>query len=593
MRTGPIGFIGTGRMGTPMAEHLLAAGQTLVVHDARRAAAAPLLDQGAQWADSPAEVARRAKTVITIVPASREVEAVVGAMLPVLGHEHLLIEMTSADPSSTRRLAKEVEARGARMIDAPMSGGVGGARRATLAIMIGGAVADFDRARPLLALMGKNHLPRRRHRNRPRHEDRQQRAVGRVPHGDRRGHRRGHARGHRSPACRGHHLGVVRTLGRHPPQISRIHLAGRLRLRLRDGVDGQGPAWIREAGRRGRLRAARDGRGDPLVPGGDGGNARVRRSCRGREAHRIFGRRTFMNVAFIGTGTMGAPMAANLVKKGFAVVAYDIVPAALAAAARAGATQAGSAAEAAKRAEIVVTMLPSSSHVEQAYLGPAGVLEGVMRGRLCIDMSTIEPAVSRRVAERLHEAGIRFVDAPVSGGVPRAQDGTLAIMVGGEAKDVEEARPVLAAMGANVFHVGPVGSGEVAKLCNNLIAGVAAVAVSEAFRIAEGFGVDPKILTDVIAKSSGSTWLMENMHPVPGIVAHASSTRDYAPGFMTDLMAKDLGLAVNAARALRVPVVVAPAAQQVLRLASSHGLGRKDFTSVYQFLKPSDGNAPV
>ena len=300
-----------------------------------------------------------------------------------------------------------------------------------------------------------------------------------------------------------------------------------------------------------------------------------------------------MNVAFIGTGTMGAPMAANLVKKGFAVVAYDIVPAALAAAARAGAKEAGLAADAAKQAEIVVTMLPSSSHVEQAYLGPAGVLEGVMRGRLCIDMSTIEPAVSRRVAERLHERGVRFVDAPVSGGVPRAQDGTLAIMVGGEAKDVEEARPVLAAMGANVFHVGPVGSGEVAKLCNNLIAGVAAVAVSEAFRIAEGFGVDPKILTDVIAKSSGNTWLMENMHPVPGIVARASSTRDYAPGFMTDLMAKDLGLAVNAARALRVPVVVAPAAQQVLRLASSHGLGRKDFTSVYQFLKPSDGNAPV
>src|SRR5215813_13774868 len=147
MRTGPIGFIGTGRMGTPMAEHLLAGGQTLVVHDARRAAVAPLLDQGAQWADFPAEVARRAKTVITIVPASREVEAVVGAMLPVLGHEHLLIEMTSADPSSTRHLAKEVEARGARMIDAPVSGGVGGARRASLAIMVGGAVADFDRAR--------------------------------------------------------------------------------------------------------------------------------------------------------------------------------------------------------------------------------------------------------------------------------------------------------------------------------------------------------------------------------------------------------------------------------------------------------------
>ncbi len=166
-------------------------------------------------------------------------------------------------------------------------------------------------------------------------------------------------------------------------------------------------------------------------------------------------------------------------------------------------------------------------------------------------------------------------------------------MIGGEPRDVEEARPVLAAMGANLIHVGPVGSGEVAKLCNNLIAGVAAVAVSEAFRIAEGFGVDPKVLTDVISKSSGATWVMEHAHPVPGIVPTAASNRDYAPGFTTDLMAKDLGLAVNAARQLRVPVVVSPAAQQVLRLASSHGLAKKDFSSVYLFLKASSQDAPV
>ena len=139
-----------------MAGHLLAGGHTLIVHDARREAAASLLGKGAQWADSPADVARRAKTVITIVPSSREVETVVDAMLPVLGSDHLLVEMTSADSSSTRRLAKEVEARGARMIDAPVSGGVGGAERATLAIMVGGVAADFERARPLLGLMGKN-----------------------------------------------------------------------------------------------------------------------------------------------------------------------------------------------------------------------------------------------------------------------------------------------------------------------------------------------------------------------------------------------------------------------------------------------------
>jgi 3-hydroxyisobutyrate dehydrogenase len=302
---------------------------------------------------------------------------------------------------------------------------------------------------------------------------------------------------------------------------------------------------------------------------------------------------TRMKIGFVGTGAMGQPMLANLVRKGHAVVAYDAVPAALAGATAAGATAAASAAQAARDADLVVTMLPSSSHVEAVYLGPGGVREGVASGRLCVDMSTIEPAVSRRVAAALGERGVRFIDAPVSGGVPRAIDGTLAIMVGGDARDVEEARPVLAAMGANVIHVGPVGSGEVAKLCNNLIAGVAAVAVSEAFRIAEGYGVDPKILTDVIARSSGHTWVMEHMHPVPGLVPRAASSRDYEPGFTTDLMCKDLGLAVASARQLRVPVVVAPAAQQVLRLASSHGLGRKDFTSVYTFLKPSSDQAPV
>lgn len=300
-----------------------------------------------------------------------------------------------------------------------------------------------------------------------------------------------------------------------------------------------------------------------------------------------------MNVGFIGTGTMGQPMLANLLKKGFTVLAWDVVPAALAGAVKLGATSAASAADTARRSELIVTMLPSSSHVENAYLGVGGVLEGVPAGRLCVDMSTIDPSVSRRVAAALAQRQVRFLDAPVSGGVPGAVDGTLAIMVGGDARDLEEARPALSAMGANVIHVGGIGSGEAAKLCNNLIAGVAAVAVSEAFRIAEGFGVDPKVLTDVISKSSGNTWVMQHAHPVPGLVPRAASSRDYAPGFMTDLMAKDLGLAVNAARELRVPVVVAPAAQQVLRLASSHGLGRKDFTAVYTFLKPSSEQAPV
>jgi len=300
-----------------------------------------------------------------------------------------------------------------------------------------------------------------------------------------------------------------------------------------------------------------------------------------------------MKIGFIGTGTMGQPMLANLVKKGFDVLAFDVVPPALDAAVRLGAARAGSVGEAAANCDLVITMLPSSANVEAVYLGSGGIIENAARERLCIDMSTIDPGTSQRIAARLKERGIRFLDAPVSGGVGGATAGTLAIMVGGDAGDLAEARPVLAAIGSNIIHVGAVGAGEVAKLCNNLVSGSALIAVAEAFRIGEAFGVDLQVLTNVIAKSSGATWVMEHMHPVPGIVDGAASNRQYAPGFMTDLMAKDLALAVNAAREKRVPVVVAPAAQQLYRLASSHGLGREDFSSVYKFLKPSNDDAPV
>jgi 3-hydroxyisobutyrate dehydrogenase len=300
-----------------------------------------------------------------------------------------------------------------------------------------------------------------------------------------------------------------------------------------------------------------------------------------------------MHIAFIGIGNMGLPMLANLLKKGFSATAYDIVPAALDRAVGAGARRSGSPSEAAASAEMVITILPSSGNVETVYLGAGGILGGVAKGRLCIDMSTIDPGTSTRVAARLAERGVRFIDAPVSGGVAGASAGTLAIMVGGAAADFAEAKPALDAMGSNIIHVGAVGAGEVAKLCNNLIAGVAFAAVSEAFRIGEAFGVDPKILTAVIAKSSGATWVMEKNHPVPGIDPNSAASRDYAPGFMTDLMAKDLGLAVNAAREKRVPVAVAAAAQQIYRMASAHGLGRKDCAAIYRFLAPSEDEAPV
>ena len=207
-----------------------------------------------------------------------------------------------------------------------------------------------------------------------------------------------------------------------------------------------------------------------------------------------------MKVGFVGIGTMGRPMVKALTAKGLGVVAFDVVPAALTKAAELGAVPARSAAEAARQSDVVVTMLPSSSHVEQAYLGPAGILEGAAPGQLCIDMSTIDPRVCRQVAHHLAERGVRFVDAPASGSAARAAEGTLTVMVGGSEADVADARPVLAALSNAVIHVGEVGSGAIAKLCNNLIAGVAMVAVSEAFRIADAAGVDLRILTDVISR---------------------------------------------------------------------------------------------
>src|SRR5256712_2629218 len=223
---------------------------------------------------------------------------------------------------------------------------------------------------------------------------------------------------------------------------------------------------------------------------------RSRRSGAGIQGQR--GGVQMTRIGFSGVGTMGLPMAKNLVKKGFAVTAYDLNPEAVRAAAAAGMMAAASAAEAVAGVDLVITMLPSSPHVESVYTGDGGVLAAARKGTLCVDMSTIDPAASRRVAAAAAERGIRFMDAPVSGGTPRATDGTLAIMVGATPEDFQSALPALQAMGANVIHVGPAGSGEVAKLCNNLIAGVAAVAAGEALPTPQGFRRALKGLTQGI-----------------------------------------------------------------------------------------------
>lgn len=293
-------------------------------------------------------------------------------------------------------------------------------------------------------------------------------------------------------------------------------------------------------------------------------------------------------IAFIGIGNMGLPMATNLLKAGYAVEAFDLRPEAREAIRERGAGVAASTAEAASRAEVLISMLPDSPDVEEAYLGPGGVLEGARPGLLCVDMSTIDPATTRRVGARLAAVGVGLLDAPVSGAVPRAVDGTLTIMVGGEAALLERARPILAAMGRTIVHVGPLGSGEVAKICNNLVAGVTMIALSEAFAIGLRSGVDPRVLHQVISASSGNCWALEHNCPVPGLAPRAASNRDYEPGFMTDLMAKDMNLARTTARQLGASCFSGSLAHELYTLASRHGLGRKDFSSIIRFLTAGD-----
>ena len=294
-------------------------------------------------------------------------------------------------------------------------------------------------------------------------------------------------------------------------------------------------------------------------------------------------------IGFIGLGTMGRPMARNLLKAGHRLTVYDVVPDAVAALAGEGARAAATARQAAEGAEVVVSMLPASQHVVAALLGADGAVEGLGAGATLIDMSTLDPGTTRRVAEAVAARGARMLDAPVSGSSAGAESGTLTIMIGGDAAVVEEQRDVLGAMGSNLIHCGPVGMGETVKLCNNLVAGAAVAAVAEAFTLGLAAGVDPKVLFDVMSKSSGNCWALQNRVPVPGVAPNVPANEDFKPGFMVDLMHKDLGLVMAAGNEFHVPLPVTAAAKEVYSLASAQGLGRKDMSAIAKVLAPERG----
>jgi 3-hydroxyisobutyrate dehydrogenase len=254
-------------------------------------------------------------------------------------------------------------------------------------------------------------------------------------------------------------------------------------------------------------------------------------------------------IGFIGLGNMGGPMVANLIKAGHSVAAFDIVSDAVERAVAAGATAAENAKTAAAGAEIVITMLPAGQHVRSVYIDDDKVIDTVDDGALLIDSSTIDVTTAREVIAAAADKGLKMIDAPVSGGVGGATAGTLTFMCGGADSAYKRAEPILAAMGKNIFHAGGPGSGQAAKVCNNLMLAIQMIAVSEGFLLAEKLDLDAQKLWDIASTATSQCWAMTNYCPVPGPVPTSPANRNYEAGFTVAMMLKDLKLSQEAAAA--------------------------------------------
>ncbi len=287
-------------------------------------------------------------------------------------------------------------------------------------------------------------------------------------------------------------------------------------------------------------------------------------------------------VAIIGLGNMGGGMAANLVKNGYAVRAFDLSEDALAKAEAAGCTRATSAADAATGADAVVTMLPAGKHVEAVYTGE--VFGAAKPGALFLDCSTIDVATARRVIEAAQAKGFAMVDAPVSGGIAAAAGGTLTFMVGGTDDAFARAKPILSAMGKAVIHAGGAGTGQGAKICNNMLLGATMVATCEAFAMAQKLGLDPQTFYDISSVSSGQSWSMTSYCPLPGVGPTTPADNDYQGGFAVALMLKDLKLATQAAQSVDASVPMGNAAEALYQALANAGQGGKDFSAIIKML---------
>jgi 3-hydroxyisobutyrate dehydrogenase len=288
------------------------------------------------------------------------------------------------------------------------------------------------------------------------------------------------------------------------------------------------------------------------------------------------------NIAFIGLGNMGAPMAENLLKAGYTLSVYDLSAEATARLQQAGASVADSPKAAASNAQVVISMLPAGKHVHSVYLGEngaEGLLAELPKGTLVIDSSTIAAADARLVAEAASKLGIDFLDAPVSGGTGGAIAGSLTFIVGGSDDAFAKAEPILAIMGKNIFHAGDHGAGQVAKICNNMLLGILMAGTAEAINLGVKNGLDPKVLSDIMLQSSGRNWTLEVYNPYPQVMENVPSSNGYKGGFMSKLMQKDLNLAMQTAKDTDVET---PMGAKATELYEAHTVenGEKDFSSI-------------
>jgi 3-hydroxyisobutyrate dehydrogenase len=292
------------------------------------------------------------------------------------------------------------------------------------------------------------------------------------------------------------------------------------------------------------------------------------------------------SIAFIGLGNMGGPMAANLVKAGYKVVAFDLVEASRKQANTDGATIAESAAASVKGADVVITMLPAGKHVISVW---TDVIPSMTKGALIIDCSTIDVESAKQVHALAAKHGIASVDAPVSGGTGGAKGATLTFMCGGEEKAFAAAKPVLEKMGKKIVHCGGAGAGQAAKICNNMILGISMIAVSEAFTLAEKLGLSHQALFDVASTSSGQCWSLTSYCPVPGPVPTSPANNEYRPGFASVLMVKDLTLAQDAAKATGAATPLGKHAQEIYKAFDAAGHGGVDFSGIIQHVRSLAG----